>query len=151
MAAWAKIARLSLAGIFGLAVIAEGIYTAQSRSPGEPGFVPGIIFGLVLSVFGLLIYYSQHRYEKKQLGQSEPKQMQSIKIPSDGWGSSALMLLGTILVGLAKLIFVISAVYFIIALFALNSGKEASGIPLAMGIFGGGFFYLLGDTFKKSA
>lgn len=67
MADWKKHVRLVLAAIFGFAVMAEGVYTAQMRSSGETGYVGAMIFGLVLCFVGARIVYSQVRYERKQV------------------------------------------------------------------------------------
>ena len=57
MSGWARAIRLGLAAIFGLAVGAESIYTAQSRSSEQEGFIAGILVGVVLSLVGLLILF----------------------------------------------------------------------------------------------
>lgn len=146
MTGWVSKIRLGLAAIFGLAVGAEGIYTAQMRSVGEKGFVTGMMLGVVLILLGLLIFYSQLRYEKK-LG---------LRAMSNGIGESPsvggrmLLGLGSLFIGLGHVAFAVSAIYFIVALISISSHGGASGIPLAVGLFGGAFCYLLGDAFKKA-
>ena len=147
MTGWARAIRLGLAAIFGLAVCAEGIYTAQTRSSEQEGFIAGIIIGVVLSLVGLLIFYSQLRYENKKLG--------FVAVGNgigkcDALGSKVLIGIGSFLIGLGHLALAASAVYLIAVVFRMVLGGEASGIPLEVGLFGGAFCYLLGDAFKKS-
>lgn len=146
MAEWKKHIRLVLAAIFGFAVMAEGVYTAQMRSSGEDGYVGGMIFGLVLCLVGALIFYSQVRYERKQVVTLCNARL----VQSDSWGSIALSGIGAVLIAMGNVVLVATAIYFVVLAYSLYSGKEASGIPLAIGLFGGAFCYLVGDSLKKS-
>jgi hypothetical protein len=146
MTSWARPIRLGLAAIFGLAVGAEGIYTSQNRSSGQEGFVAGIVIGFVLSLVGVLIFYSQLRYENK-LGRATAGNGIG---QSDALGSRVLVGVGSFFIGLGHLAFVASALYLAVVAFSMYSGGGVSGIPLAVGLFGGAFCYLIGDAFKKS-
>jgi len=146
MSGWASAIRVGLAAVFGLAVGVEGLYTNQMRSPGEDGFITGVVIGVVLILLGLLIFYSQLRYEKK-LG---------LTTTLNGIGESAsvggrmLLGLGSLFIGLGHVAFAVSAIYIVAALISISSHEVASGIPLAVGLFGGAFCYLLGDAFRTA-
>ena len=143
---WTRVFRLGLAAIFGLAAVALGIRGVYSRSSEQEGFVSGIIFSIIFMLAGLLIFYSQWRYENKLIGSTASDGVEQL----DAMGSGILVGVGSLLIGLGHLAFVASALYLVVVAFSGYSGGGASGIPLVAGIFGGALCYFIGDAFKKS-